>query len=91
MNRSEKKALVEDFEQRILRCVEEIDDSYFIDDVNKQIIVDFVEKKINFTYIEVNVKTEDVGKVVFIFRHETEEAEDLKKGLFRIYKMSNYL
>lgn len=81
MNRSARMALFDDFEKRILRCVEEIDDSYFIDDEKKQIIIDFVEKKTDFTYIEVNEKTEDSGKVVFIFRLENEETEDLKKRI----------
>lgn len=81
MNRSARMARVEDFEKRILRCVEEIDDSYFIDDEKKQVIVDFVEKKTDFTCIEVNEKSEDTGKVVFIFRHETEGAEELKERI----------
>lgn len=81
MKRSARMTLVKVFEKRILRYVEEIDDSYFIDDEKRQVLVDFVDGKKDFIYIVVNEKDEDSDKVVFIFRHKTENEEDLKQRI----------
>ncbi|SFT61083.1 AIPR protein [Lachnospiraceae bacterium XBD2001] len=88
MNRSEKKALVEDFEKRILRCVEEIDDTFFVDE-NKQKIVSFAERKSDFIHIEINEKEEEANKIVFIFRYETETEERLKQRIVSYIKDTN--
>lgn len=79
MNRRARMDLVVDFEKRIMRCVGEIDDSFFIDDENE--IVDFVEKRIDFTHIEVNEKGEESGKAILIFRYESEDVEALKNRI----------